>query len=329
MSELDRLIRFAAVAEELSFSQAAKRLNVDQPWLSRQIQQLESHLGFPLFVRSTRKVVLTAEGERLFDTARALAQAASDSRQCIRDMTRSHNSSLAIGVNPFSYWVPERKLIMEAFQQRHERVTIDVVSNYTSRLLSKLRKRLIDLAIVQQPFDDSDLEVMVIHSSPISLLVPKEDPLASFRSVPMSALADRSMPMTNPHLNNAFADLLYGPLLELGLTPVIVPEGEPAVAHVAASERLPVVNIGWPHNIPGPLVDFVHVEFEGEAPQVHYALVRRKEAHRGLVDHFWNNAARVVGDVVPTALPASTRKAPATSDETALLETGLKLVASR
>lgn len=295
MSELDRLIRFVAVAEDLSFSQAAKRLNVDQPWLSRQIQQLESHLGFPLFVRSTRKVVLTAEGLKLFDTARRLSQAATESRQCIRDMTRSHNSTLAIGVNPFSYWVPERHNILETFRQRHDRVTIDIVSNYTSRLLTKLRKRLIDLAIIQQPFDSDDLESMVIHSSRISLLVPPEDPLAASRSIPFSALAGRRIPMTNPRLNPALSELVYGSLIEAGMIPAVVPEGEPAVPHFAAIERLPVVNIGWPRNVPGPLIDFVHVELEGDVPEIKYALVRRKEAHRGLVDHFWNNAARIVG----------------------------------
>lgn len=328
MSELDRLIRFVAVAEELSFSQAAKRLNVDQPWLSRQIQQLESHLGFPLFVRSTRKVTLTAEGLRLFDTARGLALAANESRQCIRDMTRSHNSSLAIGVNPFSYWVPERHSIMETFQQRHERVSMDVVSNYTSRLLSKLRKRLIDLAIVQQPFDADGLETMIIHTSTISLLVPPEDALARHKAVPLSALAGRRMPMTNPQLNSAFSEMLYGPLIEAGMIPTIVPEGEPAVPHFAAIARSPVVNIGWPHNIPGPLIDFVHVEFEGPVPEVTYLLVRRLEAHRGLVDHFWNNAARIVaGQVKPT--PTSLDAQRPVRRGAALADTPLKLVAAR
>src|SRR3546814_17438408 len=69
MSNLDRLIRFSVVAEEMSFSKAARRLNVDQPWLSRQIQQLEAQMGFPLFVRSTRRVSLTDEGEALFASA--------------------------------------------------------------------------------------------------------------------------------------------------------------------------------------------------------------------------------------------------------------------
>src|SRR3546814_6300678 len=80
MSNLDRLIRFSVVAEEMSFSKAARRLNVDQPWLSRQIQQLEAQMGFPLFVRSTRRVSLTDEGEALFASAHDLAEAAEQCR---------------------------------------------------------------------------------------------------------------------------------------------------------------------------------------------------------------------------------------------------------
>jgi DNA-binding transcriptional LysR family regulator len=209
-------------------------------------------------------------------------------------MMRAHNSTLAIGVNPFSYWVPERRLILESFRKRDERVTIDVVSNYTSRLISKLRKRLIDFAIVAQPFDYPDLEAMVIHASPLTLLVPAEDPLAQHQRVPLSALAGRSIPMSNPQLNAALSDILYGPLIAAGAKPVIVPEGEPAVPYFAVNERLPVVAVGWPHNLPGALADFVHVEFEPPAPMVRYALLRRNEPARGLLEHFWKNAARVM-----------------------------------
>jgi DNA-binding transcriptional LysR family regulator len=294
VSELDRLIRFAAVAEDLSFSQAAKRLNVDQPWLSRQVQQLEAHLGFPLFVRSTRKVTLTAEGEVLFQTARALADAAADCRRASREMTRAYNSTLAVGVSPFSYWVPERKLIMDGFASRHAQVKVELVSNYTSRLLSKLRKRLIDVALIGQPFDHPDLEVMVIHASPISLLVPAEDALAQHARVPLGALAGRRIPVVNPRLNAAHFDILYGPIIAAGAEAVIVPEGEPALPHLAFNERLPVICVGWPNNVPGVLAGFVPVALEPPVPIERFALVRRKEPARGLLEHFWTSALQVV-----------------------------------
>src|SRR6266545_2609483 len=72
--ELDpRLLRhFVAVAEELHFTRAAARLYLAQQALSRDISRLERQLGVRLFTRTTRRVALTPEGERLLVRAREL-----------------------------------------------------------------------------------------------------------------------------------------------------------------------------------------------------------------------------------------------------------------
>ncbi len=61
---------FVAVAEELSFSAAARRLHISQPPLSLQIRAMEDELGAQLFKRDSRKVELTNAGELLLDGAR-------------------------------------------------------------------------------------------------------------------------------------------------------------------------------------------------------------------------------------------------------------------
>ncbi|MCY1405766.1 Glycine cleavage system transcriptional activator [compost metagenome] len=58
------------VADSGSFTQAAQKLCLTQSAVSRQIQQLESHFGVPVFVRSSRSIRLTAEGEQVLGSAR-------------------------------------------------------------------------------------------------------------------------------------------------------------------------------------------------------------------------------------------------------------------
>ncbi|PSM43643.1 LysR family transcriptional regulator [Streptomyces dioscori] len=79
-SHLDpRLLRaFLAVAEELHFTRAAARLYVAQQALSRDIRRLERELGADLFVRTTRQVTLTPDGERLLPHARRALEAQDD-----------------------------------------------------------------------------------------------------------------------------------------------------------------------------------------------------------------------------------------------------------
>src|SRR5690242_13673109 len=69
------LAAFVAVAEELHFTRAATRLYVAQQALSRDIRRLERELGAELFMRTTRQVTPTADGERLVPYARRVLEA--------------------------------------------------------------------------------------------------------------------------------------------------------------------------------------------------------------------------------------------------------------
>jgi DNA-binding transcriptional LysR family regulator len=298
MSDLDRLIRFAAVAQELSFSRAAKQLRVDQPWLSRQIQQLEAQLGFPLFVRSTRKVSLTSEGEALLAHAAELARVAEQTREALRNLGRDHGLVIALGVNPFTFWLPARAEMLARFAARYRRARVEIVSNYTPRLVSKLRKRSLDLALAPRPLKADDLEQLVVHRAPPSLLIPQEDRLARVGKVAIAELRGKRIAVINPKLNPANFAAVYGPFLEAGAEPVIIPEGQPAIGHHAAVERLIMVSLGWPNSELGAPPGFVHAPLAEPAHNVEYALIRRREPARLLLDQFWQVAREVAAELV-------------------------------
>src|SRR5262252_2175931 len=71
----DLLRSFLAVAQSLSFTQAAQRLGVRQPTVSQHVRKLEEAVGRPLFIRDTRSVTLTADGEAMAGFARSILAA--------------------------------------------------------------------------------------------------------------------------------------------------------------------------------------------------------------------------------------------------------------
>lgn len=304
MSDLEWLIRFVAVAEELSFNRAAKRLRVDQPWLSRQIQQLEAQMGCLLLVRSTRKVALTSEGEALLKHARELADSAERARAAMRDVGRAHSSVVSLGATPYDFWLPGRRRLIERFNARYPKATLQLASNYTPRLIAKLRKRTLDAAILPAAFEVSDLESLVIHRSKPSLFAPAESPLAAPSGVRMSDLAGQRIATTDPRLNPSVHERFLGPFLAAGAEAVVVAEGQQAIGYYARQERLLMVCYGWPDSEPSLPEGFVHVPIAGPVHDIEYLLVRRGEPARALLNHFWTLAKDVSAEITAATAAA-------------------------
>jgi DNA-binding transcriptional LysR family regulator len=95
--ELRLLKHFIAVAEELHFARAASRLHLTQPALSKQIQQLEEALGFPLFYRTKQRVELLDAGHVLLDEARRILRQAENAVESARRTHNGQSGRLVIG----------------------------------------------------------------------------------------------------------------------------------------------------------------------------------------------------------------------------------------
>lgn len=105
---LKHLEAFVCVAEMKSFSQAAKKLYLTQPTVSAHIHALEKELGVRLFIRTTKDVELSQDGELLYDNARKMLQL---EKNILRDFSRKDSSGvqkIAVGAStvPGQYILP-------------------------------------------------------------------------------------------------------------------------------------------------------------------------------------------------------------------------------
>src|SRR5688572_24448585 len=95
--EIWRLRYFQAVAEELSFSRAARRLHVTQPSLTRAVQQLEAEIGAELLTRTRRNVSLTSAGAVLLQEIGLLLQRVEEAERRTRRTASGEEGVLRLG----------------------------------------------------------------------------------------------------------------------------------------------------------------------------------------------------------------------------------------
>jgi DNA-binding transcriptional LysR family regulator len=116
--ELRHLRYFVGVGEEQHFGRAAARLHVAQPALSRQIQDLESEIGFPLFDRLPRGVRLNAAGKLFLSDARRILQDVDEAKRRAERIALGKAGTLRIGIATAVSW---HGLVVDSFREFRRR----------------------------------------------------------------------------------------------------------------------------------------------------------------------------------------------------------------
>lgn len=180
---------FAAVAEKRQFSSAATSLGVSQSTLSQALAGLEAGLGTRLIERSTRRVLLTAEGAQLLPRAQAVIEAADAFTAAAAGATDPLQASMRLGLIPTvaPYVLPT---VLAGLTEQLPALTLRVIEDQTERLLTVLREGALDAALIALPADAVGVTAIPIYDEDFVLALPPGHPLSGKRRVPATTLAD-------------------------------------------------------------------------------------------------------------------------------------------
>ena len=157
--KLDLYKVFCEVTKCGSFSKAAKSLYMTQPAVSQAIMQLESELEIRLFTRTPRGVVLTNEGEILFEYANSAINLINVGEKKIIESKNLMSGELRIGVGDTIsryFLLP----FLEEFHCKYPKIKLKVINRTTLELTDLLKSGEVDMAICNLPVKDSALEII-------------------------------------------------------------------------------------------------------------------------------------------------------------------------
>lgn len=241
--ELRHLRYFVTLADEKNFTRAAERLNIAQPPLSRQIQQLEEELGVALVVKGTRPVRLTDAGHFFHAHAQELLAKAAD----LKAMTRRVGSierTLSIGFVASTLYglLPE---IVRRFRERHQSVDIGFHEMTTMEQLKALKEGRIDVGFGRLKGDDAAIRRIVLREEPLIVALPVGHRLTRVPgALKMSELMNDSLIVYPKTPRPSFADQVLATFRERMLVPrqvIEVRELQIAIGLVGAGQGIAIV----------------------------------------------------------------------------------------
>jgi DNA-binding transcriptional LysR family regulator len=187
--ELRHLRYFVAVAQDLSFTKAARRLGMAQPPLSEQIQKLEAELSCPLFERAGRGILLTRAGEDLLPEALRILDSARRFAERAAMHTHGERGELKLALVT-SFATPRFAAALRTFQKKNPGVRVSLSDHPSAWQIAALGRGEIDVGFLRPSEKASpNITTVVLRRGQMRLAVPVTHPLARREMVRWKELA--------------------------------------------------------------------------------------------------------------------------------------------
>ncbi len=219
--ELRHIRCFCAVAEELHFTRAAKRLNVAQPALSRSIAQVEEIVGVPLFNRTNRHVSLTPAGNAFYDSCGEIENSVNRSIVQAQKAGAGNKGRLVVGYTDFAITGPLPQ-ILKQFRLTFPDVEVETVHGFTVTQLEKLESNTLDVGFITGPMNKQGYSTQTVQSDKLMVMLYENHPLADQQEIQLESLCDEKFIMGTDYGWRHYLDHLYGIFRRHGFSPNVV-----------------------------------------------------------------------------------------------------------
>ncbi|HJW02300.1 MAG TPA: LysR substrate-binding domain-containing protein [Azospira sp.] len=179
---------FVALADTLHFGQAAARLHISQPPLSRQIAALEEELGVALFKRSTRQVELTAAGRHFHEQALRIVDSLNTAVRSTQATARGELGVLRVSFTSFAAWSLLPPLI-RAYSDAYPQADIQLNEVLPRELNDTLISGNADIGIAFPWQRPPGLEYLPVYAEPLCAVLPQGHRLARKPEIAVGELA--------------------------------------------------------------------------------------------------------------------------------------------
>lgn len=196
--DIQTLIAFTEIAELRSFSDAAEKLHLTQPAISKRIALLESQLNCALFDRIGRQVTLTEAGRALLPRASKILFEIEDARRTLSNLTGVVAGKLSIGT---SHHIGLHRLppVLRTFSSEHPAVKLDIKFVDSEQACEAVQQGISELGIVTlPPITPPNLKAELIWRDPLVVFVGHEHPLSRQENIHLSDLAPFPAILSSP-----------------------------------------------------------------------------------------------------------------------------------
>ena len=220
--ELRHLRYFATVAEELSFTRAAERLNIAQPALSQQIRQLETRLGTSLFVRSPR-VALTPAGIAFLPAARRALTQVQQAASIATKVGAGRRAVLHVGLTSAASLTRLPRAV-RTFMIKHPEIEVRMREMHSRDQLDALRSGTLDVGVLREIPPDQSFVMREILREPLMIILPSRHPLTRQSVVKLARCAGEAFVLFPRQGAPTLHDQILTMCREAGFTPRVESE---------------------------------------------------------------------------------------------------------